>query len=43
MSINTSDSFLETVIKIGNICFMLERKSFDDLPNFEVFDDILFD
>ena len=28
---------------IGNICFMLERKSFSDAQSSEVFDDILFD
>ena len=31
------------VTEIGNICFMLERKSLSDSHSFEVFDNILFD
>ena len=40
---NFKPSHFHGVIKMGNICFMLERKSFSDLQSSEVFGDILFD
>ena len=35
-------SHIYDVIEMGNICFMLKRKSFSDSQRTEVFDDILF-
>ena len=37
---NVKPSHFHEATDIGNICFMLERKSFSDLQSSEVFDDI---
>ena len=39
---NVKTSHFHDAIEMGNICFMLERKSGSDLQSSEVFDDILF-
>ena len=37
----TSNRHISQIISTGNICFMLERKSFSDSKRSEVFGDIL--